>query len=124
MEGTGGPDYTSLQYLHIHSLVHGGKKTSRKKSNSCSFSPFCAGQTSLSSSLSREALLCIAIGLQMKEEKHCLFLQPTAQKQGSTSLWRQETEKETMSMYVQVTYLCFAFLLSSATGTGSSPAAD
>lgn len=48
-EGTGGPHYTLLQYLLIPSLVLRGKKTSRKKSNSCSFSPLCAGQTSLSS---------------------------------------------------------------------------
>lgn len=60
-EGTGGPDYTLLQYLLIHSLVLRGKK--RKKLNSWSFYPFCTGQTPLSSSLSRGALLCIAIGL-------------------------------------------------------------
>lgn len=87
--------HTLLQRCDFHSLVLSLKKTSWVKWNSCSCSSFCAGGTSLSSIVSQQALLCIPIGIQIRETKRCLFLQATAQNQGWMSLWRQATEKKT-----------------------------
>lgn len=93
----------------------------RGKWNICSFFFLLCNSNFFAFYLEQTAVLCIAIGLQIRKTKSYLFLQ-TAQNQDRTSLWRQVTN--TMNTYVQATYLCFDCFMSSATVPGLSPRAD